>query len=201
MNIKCILGFHKWEGCKCSACGKTRDQDHDWSKDCEKCARCGASRANNHQWNGCKCSACGKEQHQRADGKCVKCGKHLMSKSDLPDKLFIPSLRVTQGQLQGGHIKFQLRDDEGGIAIPAWHCGELVTIWLQEGLELCKRNDNSIEHNITKGKCEVVVVIEDTAEFFETVKTGSYGRIRSELHFEPDLGNIFSPPERRIPLV
>jgi hypothetical protein len=60
MNISCILGSHKWAGCKCSACGKIRDEGHDWSKDCEKCTKCGATRKNAHKWSDCKCSVCGK---------------------------------------------------------------------------------------------------------------------------------------------
>ncbi len=44
MPISCILGFHNWDGCKCSRCSKTRDDGHDWSKDCKKCSRCGITR-------------------------------------------------------------------------------------------------------------------------------------------------------------
>jgi len=60
MKIYCVFGLHQWDGCKCKACEKTRDQGHDWSKDCGKCVRCGATRNNVHQWNGFKCSVCGK---------------------------------------------------------------------------------------------------------------------------------------------
>jgi ankyrin repeat protein len=28
MPISCFLGFHKWEGCKCGICGKTRGAEH-----------------------------------------------------------------------------------------------------------------------------------------------------------------------------
>ena len=71
----CILGFHKWEGCKCVSCGKTRDEGHDWSKDCNACSRCGASRDDAHHWEGCKCMKCAKERHEWRDGVCAKCGK------------------------------------------------------------------------------------------------------------------------------
>ena len=63
MNIPCIFG-HKWVGCKCSACGKTRDQGHDWSEDCERCARCAASRAAAHQWEGSACSCCSRPRNE-----------------------------------------------------------------------------------------------------------------------------------------
>ena len=61
MLLKCFLGMHTWNGCNCSVCSKTRDEQHDWSKDCEKCARCDKTRANAHAWEGCKCSTCGRD--------------------------------------------------------------------------------------------------------------------------------------------
>jgi hypothetical protein len=102
MSIKCKLGFHNWNGCKCSDCGKTRDEQHqwtkdcekcsicdktrdnlhNWSKDCEKCSKCGKTRENKHSWEGwkgCKCTYCGitrDEQHDWTKDceKCSKCG-------------------------------------------------------------------------------------------------------------------------------
>jgi hypothetical protein len=80
MNLKCAVGLHTWSGCKCSKCGKTRDQDHDWSSDCDKCAQCGKTRTDAHRWSGCKCSKCGKTRDQDHDwssdcDKCAQCGK------------------------------------------------------------------------------------------------------------------------------
>jgi len=60
MKFSCTVGFHKWDGCKCPKCSAVRAEGHDWSKDCEKCGKCGASRQNRHSWADCKCSACGK---------------------------------------------------------------------------------------------------------------------------------------------
>ena len=105
MAFKCKIGLHSWNGCKCSGCEKTRDEQHDWtkdcekcskcgkarekqhdwSKDCEKCAKCGKTRENPHDWKGCKCSKCSKtrdEQHDWNDCKCSNCGKekHTWSK-------------------------------------------------------------------------------------------------------------------------
>ena len=79
MSIRCLLGTHAWEGCKCLTCRKTRDEGHDWSKDCEKCARCGAARQNTHQWQGCKCPVCGQNRNEAHDWgknlkKCSICG-------------------------------------------------------------------------------------------------------------------------------
>ena len=82
MNIKCTLGFHTWNGCTCTACGKVRDEQHDWTKDCEKCSICGKIRADQHDWSkDCeKCSKCGKIRENHHDWskdceKCSKCGK------------------------------------------------------------------------------------------------------------------------------
>ena len=69
---------HNWDGCKCRMCSKTRDEEHNWSKDCEKCSRCGKGRSNSHNWTGCKCSTCGKtrdESHDWIGCKCSKCSK------------------------------------------------------------------------------------------------------------------------------
>ncbi len=77
MNIKCWIGLHGWEGCRCRACGRVRDQEHDWSEDCEACARCGSTRSNPHAWNGCTCTACKTtrdEGHEWDGPKCRKCG-------------------------------------------------------------------------------------------------------------------------------
>jgi hypothetical protein len=60
MNLKCLLGFHEWTGCKCSKCVADRDKDHNWASDCEECAECGKTRVDQHTWDGCKCTSCGK---------------------------------------------------------------------------------------------------------------------------------------------
>ena len=39
MSLICKIGFHAWEGCKCSNCGKIRDEHHSWSK--SQCSLCG----------------------------------------------------------------------------------------------------------------------------------------------------------------
>jgi uncharacterized protein (TIGR02145 family) len=82
MSFKCIIGFHSWDGCKCSECGKIRDKGHDLAADCEKCSRCGTVLSDQHDWSvDCeKCSKCGKireNQHSwlKDCERCSKCGK------------------------------------------------------------------------------------------------------------------------------
>ena len=58
MNVRCAIRMHKWNGCRCKECYKTRE--HDWSKDCERCARCSTTRDDAHIWKSGKCGACGK---------------------------------------------------------------------------------------------------------------------------------------------
>ncbi len=102
MRLKCLFGHH-WVGCKCSACGEVRDQNHDWSRNCEKCGLCGVVRSNRHNWsNDCEvCSGCGFNRanqhdwskdcevctrcakirsgaHQMTRGGCVVCGKKVI---------------------------------------------------------------------------------------------------------------------------
>lgn len=84
--MACFFG-HKWNGCTCSKCGQTRDQDHRWQpvsgKCIEKCAICGSEKEIPHKFERLetkcaeKCSVCGEERpvpHQFADGRCIRCG-------------------------------------------------------------------------------------------------------------------------------
>lgn len=76
MSLKCLIGLHEWNGCKCSACGKARDAQHDWSKDCEECARCG--KRSEHKWDGCTCTVCRKtrdEGHKWDGCRCTTCSE------------------------------------------------------------------------------------------------------------------------------
>ena len=86
-RLKCLFGAHTWDGCKCRGCRKIRGEGHDWSCDCEKCAKCGSTRPSAHRWQGCKCSACGKTrngQHNWAKDceKCSVCGQARLSAHD-----------------------------------------------------------------------------------------------------------------------
>ena len=48
--MNCLI--HKWDGCKCTRCGKVRDEQHNWSG-C-KCTVCGKTRDEQHDWDLCK---------------------------------------------------------------------------------------------------------------------------------------------------
>lgn len=86
MNFKCVFGFHGWEGCRCAKCGKLRDQDHDWTKNCETCTACGKSREKAHDWSGCRCRVCEKSRDEGHDWAadrqmCLRCGKPRFSEA------------------------------------------------------------------------------------------------------------------------
>ncbi len=82
MSLKCRLGLHSWDGCKCADCERTRDEGHDWLINCEKCSKCGKTRNNQHDWTkDCeKCIKCNETRSFNHDftrdcEKCSKCGK------------------------------------------------------------------------------------------------------------------------------
>jgi hypothetical protein len=77
-KLVCVFGIHSWYGCRCTRCEQTRDAEHDWSRDCDKCARCGKTRVDAHSWSGCKCSKCEQtrdEGHSLDAFVCSRCGK------------------------------------------------------------------------------------------------------------------------------
>ena len=60
--MACLFG-HKWDGCICIKCGKTRYEGHLFENvpgKCQnKCVKCGSEIQLNHHWDGCICSICG----------------------------------------------------------------------------------------------------------------------------------------------
>ena len=58
-NLKCSLGLHDWSNdCECCArCGKIRIGIHKWTRSCGKCQRCPKI---NHKWDSRhRCTVCG----------------------------------------------------------------------------------------------------------------------------------------------
>ena len=62
-KASCKIIGHSWLGCKCTRCGETRDEEHDFhptAGKCEqKCSACGKAEELPHEWNGGKCKRCG----------------------------------------------------------------------------------------------------------------------------------------------
>jgi len=85
MALYCLFGIHNWDGCKCTKCGKTKDENHEWDKkDCSVCKKCGKIKKENHNWDRCKCLNCGtvrdtehiwEKDNTSTCSKCKRCGK------------------------------------------------------------------------------------------------------------------------------
>ncbi|MDR0513970.1 MAG: hypothetical protein LBG81_02240, partial [Coriobacteriaceae bacterium] len=63
-KASCKIIGHDYVGCKCTRCGETRDEEHDFRPvkgKCEqKCRVCGEVEELPHQWVDNKCTRCGK---------------------------------------------------------------------------------------------------------------------------------------------
>jgi len=105
MSIKCLFG-HKWAGCVCTRCGKTRfflpngREAHTW--DGCKCSVCQKrntfAKKDDHIWDGCYCVACGLQAPVDALGRDV---------FDMHDWEAVSSSseEITDGQVWlGGHF-------------------------------------------------------------------------------------------------
>ena len=67
--MKCF--FHKWNGCWCEKCGKTRkvrkERDHSFLGGC-KCTKCGYVRDDGHSYKCGKCTVCGALDPKKGHG-------------------------------------------------------------------------------------------------------------------------------------
>lgn len=88
--MACLFG-HKWNGCKCTKCGATRDEEHKW--DGCACRVCGKIEISRHKFihvNGKdeeQCTVCGEKRempHNINNGTCLLCGK---SETELSEQL------------------------------------------------------------------------------------------------------------------
>jgi hypothetical protein len=119
-----------------------------------------------------------------------------MTKSDLPETLYVPALQV-----QLGSIDFQI-SHENGFVLLAWRDGATATKWLESGgIELYKQHDSAFAHNLSIKPSKVVVTIRERDEFLShNTSTSKATGMKRSVHFEPNLGSLFSPPDRQIAL-
>jgi len=75
MGVKCLLGKHNWNGCRCDSCGLLRNEEHDYQIDksicvevCTRCGKQGDMVDYYHQKEYIK------HIHGDIDWRCEKCG-------------------------------------------------------------------------------------------------------------------------------
>jgi len=127
---------HSWSGCKCSRCGKKRDENHKFSRvpgKCEKmCDICGKKQKTDHEYEKATgkclllCTICGdnKKSHNYNNNKCTDCGDQ---------KLLCAKCDITKTIIDEKNKKMEAR--------AAKMTGQVM--WQQKGLLLCK-NCNGI---------------------------------------------------------
>ena len=94
-DMACLFG-HKWNGCTCGKCGKTRDKEHNFQPGGEECLF--------------RCTICGKEktEHGRfVNGFCERCGKPTKTPIDF-------SVLTEKEQEEVGNIMCGLLQDRLG---------------------------------------------------------------------------------------
>lgn len=152
MGLACLFG-HKWNGCKCTRCGATRDEGHDW-KGC-KCKICGATRDEGHDYRMLssfsghfkKCRICDKltdeEPHrfEKVSGKCYSkcsvCGHKSSSKHNYVS---------VEGKCH------KVCSVCGDVDWKAEHTWEPVAGKCEEKCKVCGET-RSVPHSYANGKC------------------------------------------------
>lgn len=102
-TMSCLIG-HKWNGCKCEKCGKTRDSGHDWTG--RVCRICGAAM-----------------QVKKTAGSCCICGRSLYRNPDQADRMDNAARYCYQC---GTDICVHCLQKLGGSQIKCPVCGENV---------------------------------------------------------------------------
>lgn len=98
MSLSCLFG-HKWDGCKCTKCGKWRDEQHRWDFCKGKCELCGKVCDEQHEWKKCKCVKCGKKKPHDWD----RCYCRVCKKKREPHDWNHCTCRVC-GEIRDNHV-------------------------------------------------------------------------------------------------
>jgi len=135
MSFKCKIGMHSWNGCKCSDCERTRDDQHDWSKDCEKCFKCGKTRKSLHKWDGYKCSQCGRINQLFANQKLVE--SSINGNIEILQEALNSGANIFTNHSITGWTAPMLAASKGYI--------DIIKIFLAFGLDVNSKHNNSID--------------------------------------------------------
>lgn len=120
-----------------------------------------------------------------------------MTQDDLPDTLYVASMQFPNtgtSPMAGGFMDFQISDELGKIFVPVWADLERAATWLKNGgLDAYIREDGETAENRLRMGCKAVI---RSLPWRENLCITNHGYV----HFEPDIGTLLSPPERRIDL-
>ena len=68
MGLICKLFGHHYEGCRCTRCGQTRNEGHQWVEAVDRCehtcALCGITEQVPCEWYHCRCKRCGLQRDE-----------------------------------------------------------------------------------------------------------------------------------------
>jgi len=115
-----------------------------------------------------------------------------LSRESFPETVFIPAVQVDLSAmgLGTGTIDISLLEAEGRLAVPVWRTAQAAIAWLQNGgYELWQKNERPPKQGN-------VIILQKSRDAL--LKGPSQGQFEQYVHLEPDVGSLFSPPERRI---
>jgi len=115
-----------------------------------------------------------------------------LSAEDLPEVLFVPASQhdLSAVGLGVGTVDISLLDPDGNLAITVWRNSDDAKNWLQNGgATLWHKNDRPPKSN-------QILVLQKSRD--DLVNRTIGGQFDAFLHLEPDVGRLFSPPDRRL---
>lgn len=119
----------------------------------------------------------------------AKSSQPEMMLSDLPAEIHIPGVMLPGG----ASVDMQLAHPDGHSAIAAWRSADDAERWLLKGgLERWKEADHLLANKMSVGG--QVVVRKKSRDYLSVYRLAGGTRY---LHFEPAVGDLFSPPQRR----
>lgn len=195
MSFKCKLGLHSWNGCKCTECGKERDQLHDWSKDCEKCSICGKIEKNIVIGNICRTcgNKIGKTYREPFKPYCYTCKKIVYSYHTFKNDCEVCS---TCGKLSGnnhnwskdcekcsncGKIRVNEHDWDGCKCKTCGKTRDEQHVWNGCICTICGHSRNE-EHNWKGCVCTKCKKTRDEQHDWDGCKCKKCGKTKNEHH-------------------
>jgi hypothetical protein len=121
---------------------------HDWSNDCERCARCGKRRNRAHQWsrNCAKCKHCKKENH-KFSGPHRRCSICSVPNMDLLTMLVRSAkIEALQRDLLGIGISPEVRESINNLPSGKLNKTDIAGVVKKHDLEVEQRRQNNLQN-------------------------------------------------------